>query len=261
MDAQELREVLEFAVEAAQLAGAFTLGHFQADTPLELKADDSPVTAADRGAEELLRERIQRAFPRHGILGEEHGEVAGTDPARWILDPIDGTVSFVCGVPLYAVLVGFEWEGEMLAGVIHLPALRETLWAGRGLGCTWNGRRARVSTVTRLADARVVHGGVAWLERCGRGAALGRLLAGAKLDRGWCDAYGYALVATGRAEVALDPVMKIWDTAALLPVLLEAGGALTDWNGRRTHRAPEVVATNGALHAEVLARLREPAGG
>jgi fructose-1,6-bisphosphatase/inositol monophosphatase family enzyme len=96
-----------------------------------------------------------------------------------------------------------------------------------------------VSTVTRLADARVVHGGFAWLERCGRGAALGRLLAGAKLDRGWCDAYGYALVATGRAEVSLDPVMKIWDTAALLPVLLEAGGELTDWNGRRTHRAPE----------------------
>ncbi len=259
MDAQELREVLEFAVEAAQLAGTFTLGYFQADTPVELKADDSPVTAADRGAESLLRERIHRAFPSHGILGEEHGEEIGTAPARWILDPIDGTVSFVCGVPLYAVLVGFEWEGEMLAGVIHLPALRETVWAARGLGCFCNGRRARVSTVSRLADARVVHGGAAWLERCGRGAALGRLLAGCKLDRGWCDAYGYALVATGRAEVSLDPVMKIWDTAALLPVLVEAGGELTDWSGQRNHRSPEAVGTNGALHAEVLGRLREPA--
>ncbi|MBN2195436.1 MAG: histidinol phosphate phosphatase [Polyangiaceae bacterium] len=256
MDPKELREILEFAVEAAQLAGTYTLGFFQADPPVELKADRSPVTAADRGAEERLRERILRAYPTHGILGEEHGEHVGSSKARWILDPIDGTYSFICGVPLYAVLVGFEWEGEMLAGVIHLPALRETVYAARGLGCFWNGRRAQVSSVDRVVDARVVYGGAAWLERCGRGPALSRLLGACHQDRGWCDAYGYALVATGRAEVSLDPVMNIWDTAALLPVLIEAGGELTDWSGQRTHRAPEALATNGRLHKEVLALLR-----
>lgn len=255
MDAKELREVLEFAVEAAQLAGSYTLGYFQADPQVELKADASPVTAADRGAEELLRERILRAYPTHGVVGEEHGDHPGTAPARWILDPIDGTFSFVCGVPLYAVLIGFEWRGEVLAGVIHLPALRETVYAGRGLGCLWNGRRARVSSVSRLADARVVYGGVAGFEQCGRGAALSRLLAVCGKDRGWCDAYGYALVATGRAEISLDPVMSLWDTAALLPVITEAGGELTDWSGQRTHLAPEALATNGRLHPEVLARL------
>jgi histidinol-phosphatase len=255
MDDQELRQVLEFAVEAAQLAGAFTLGYFQADPPVELKADHSPVTVADRGAEERLRERILKAFPTHGVLGEEFGEHVGSSPARWILDPIDGTFSFICGVPLYAVLVGFEWEGEVLAGVIHLPALRETVYAARGLGCYWNGRRAHVSSVSSLAEARVVYGGAAWFEQRGRGRALRGLLDACHKDRGWCDAYGYALVATGRAEVSLDPVMSIWDTAALVPVVREAGGSITDWGGRLDHAAPEVVATNGTLHPEVLALL------
>ena len=115
MNDSELRDILDFAVEAAQLAGAFTLGYFNADTPHELKADNTPVTVADRGAEELLRKRIEAAYPTHGILGEEFGEKSGREPARWIIDPIDGTFSFISGVPLYSVLVGYEWQGEMLA--------------------------------------------------------------------------------------------------------------------------------------------------
>jgi histidinol-phosphatase len=252
MDAKELAELTEFAVEAAQLAGTLTLGHFNAHPAVELKADNSPVTAADRGAEELLRQRIARAFPRHGILGEEFGEEVGQDPGRWILDPIDGTYSFVCGVPLYAVLVAFEWQKEVVCGVIHLPALSETLWAARGLGCFWNGRRARVSDVAELREARVVHAGAQWMEACGRGREASRLLRACHKDRGWCDAYGYALVATGRAEISLDPAMQIWDTAALLPVVTEAGGTLTDWQGNPTHTAPEALATNGRLLAPLL---------
>ncbi len=257
MDPENLREIVEFAVEAAQLAGTYTLGYFNAQPPIELKADYTPVTAADRGAEELLRQRISRAFPRHGILGEEFGEQPGQDSARWILDPIDGTYSFICGVPLYAVLVGFEWEGEVVCGVIHLPALAETLWAARGLGCYWNGRRARVSEVTDLAEARVVHAGAQWMQQCGRGREFARLAEAVHLDRGWCDAYGYALVATGRAEISLDPAMKIWDTAALLPVVTEAGGTLTDWQGNPTHTAPDALATNGKLLAPLLDLWRE----
>ncbi len=256
MDADDLRELTAFAVESAQLAGAFTLGYFNAGTPHELKADRTPVTVADRGAEERLRKRIEQAFPSHGILGEEFGETTGRDPGRWILDPIDGTVSFISGVPLYAVLVGFEWQGEMLAGVIHLPALGETVWAARGQGCWWNGRRARVSTAARVSEARVCTCGTKLIHDHGRGPAFERVRAACLLDRGWSDAYAYALVATGRAEIVLDPVMSIWDNAACMPCVVEAGGSFTDWDGRATHTAREALATNGTLLPEVLSLLR-----
>jgi histidinol-phosphatase len=256
LDEKQLREVQDFAVEAAQLAGALTLGYFNASPPVELKADRTPVTAADRGAEELIRRRIERAFPTHGILGEEFGEKLGTEPGRWIVDPIDGTHSFVCGVPMYAVLIAFEWEGEAVAGVIHMPPLAETVWAARGLGCRWNGRVARVSDVSDLSEARMVYGSAKWCRQNRRGTEFDRLLDATGKDRGFPDAYGYALVATGRAEIALDPVMAIWDTAALLPVLTEAGGTLTDWSGHTTHKAPEAIATNGHLFHAVMDTLR-----
>lgn len=256
MNANDLQRILDFAVESAQLAGAFTLGYYNCGTGFELKGDRTPVTVADRGAEELLRKRIVAAFPDHGILGEEGGEQRGTASARWILDPIDGTMSFLSGVPLYSVLIGFEWAGEMLAGVIHLPALGETVYAARGLGCRWNGRPARVSRVTALSEARISATSSKLLHDQGRWAAYERLRAASYTDRGWADAYGYALLATGRVEVVLDPVMSIWDTAALLPVVTEAGGTLTDWSGRPTHTAPEALATNGALLAAVLEKLR-----
>lgn len=256
MNPPNLQTILEFAVESAQLAGSFTLGYFNADTPHELKADRSPVTVADRGAEQRLRQRIEQAFPTHGILGEEYGETRGSEPARWILDPIDGTYSFISGVPLYSVLIGFEWRGEVLAGVIHLPALGETVYAARGLGCWWNGRRARVSTVTDMAEARLVGTGTKSMYAADHGPAFERVRAACLADRSWSDAYAYALVATGRAEVALDPKMCIWDTAALLPCLLEAGGTFTDWAGRTTHTAPEAVATNGALFEPVMRLIR-----
>jgi histidinol phosphatase-like enzyme (inositol monophosphatase family) len=256
LDEKTLREVLDFAVDSAQLAGTFTLGYFNASPPVELKADRTPVTAADRGAEERLRQRIERAFPTHGIVGEELGVKSGSEPARWILDPIDGTFSFICGVPLYAVLIGFEWEGEAVAGVIHLPALGDTIYAARGLGCRWNGRPARVSGVKELSEARLVFASSKAAEKYGKGPEFARLLAAAGNDRGFCDAYGYALVATGRAEIALDPVMALWDTAALFPVLTEAGGTLTDWKGNATHTAPEAIATNGHLFSSVMSTLR-----
>jgi histidinol-phosphatase len=256
LDPKTLKDALDFAVDAAREAGALTLRHFQNDAEVMIKADRTPVTVADRGAEELLRARIERAFPTHGIVGEEYGVKSGTEPARWILDPIDGTFSFVCGVPLYSVLIGFEWEGEAVAGVIYMPALSEMVAAARGLGCTWNGRPARVSETSTLSDARLVYASAKWPAENGRGAEFSRLLAASGKDRGWCDAYGYALVATGRAEIALDPVMAIWDTAALYPVVTEAGGTLTDWNGVSTHEAGEAIATNGRLLEPVLRTLR-----
>jgi histidinol phosphatase-like enzyme (inositol monophosphatase family) len=261
MDEAELREILDFAVDTATQAGNLTLQYFNTGVSYEMKADDTPVTVADRRAEELLRRRIEQAFPGHGIVGEEFGEKVGREPGRWILDPIDGTFSFICGVPLYSVLVGFEWRGEMLAGVIHAPALAETVYAARGSGCTWErraeeSRPARVSDVRELSRARLLHGGPKLLHRHGKLEAFNRLRERVYAERGWCDAHAHALIATGRAEIMLDPVLAIWDTAALLPVLTEAGGTLTDWSGNATHTAPEAIATNGHLFEQVMAEIR-----
>jgi histidinol phosphatase-like enzyme (inositol monophosphatase family) len=257
MPEPRLRDLLEVAVEAARAGGQRTLAYFNQGTAVEWKSDGSPLTAADREAEALMRKIIGDAFPDHGILGEEEGERAGAAPYRWIIDPLDGTRTFVRGVPLYGTLVGIEARGEPVIGVIYLPALDEMIAAAHGEGCTWNGRPCRVSAVDRLdralvvvTDERTAHA---------RSAAYGRLTSKSELQRTWADCYGYALVATGRAEVALDPIMNVWDCAALLPIVEEAGGRFTDWRGRRTIHGGEAVATNGTLHAEVLKLLEEPA--
>lgn len=256
LDAETLRELLDFAVESAQLAGAWTLGYFNAGAASEMKTDNTPVTAADREAEQRLRERIEARYPHHGIVGEEFPEKPGSEPARWVLDPIDGTLSFVSGVPLFSVLVGFEWQGEMAAGVVHMPALRETVYAARGLGCRWNGRPARVSDVSDLSQARLVATSPGSMYAYGRGGAYERLRDACYADRGWSDAYGYALLATGRAEIVLDPIMSLWDNAALMPIVVEAGGTFTDWAGNPTHTAPEALATNGRLFDAVMRLIR-----
>jgi histidinol phosphatase-like enzyme (inositol monophosphatase family) len=215
------------------------------------------VTLADREAERLIRGVIGRAFPDHAILGEEDGETAGSAPVRWIVDPLDGTLTFVRGVPLYGTLIGVEVRGEPAVGVVYLPALDEMVAAARGLGCTWNGRPCRASATTSLSEALAV----VTDERAARtrSGAWDRIVARTALQRTWADCYGYVLVATGRAEVSLDPIMNVWDCAPLLPIVEEAGGRFTDWSGRRTIHGGEAVATNGALHDQIVALLREPA--
>ena len=256
MSEPSLRQLLAVAVEVAREGGRRTLAYFQSGTAVELKGDGTPVTRADREAEAAMRARIARTFPDHAILGEEEGETVGRAPWRWIIDPLDGTRTFVRGVPLFGTLVGIERDDDPVVGVIHLPALDETVAAARGEGCTWNGRRCRVSAVDRLDDALLV----VTEERAARArsAAYERLVRRTAMQRTWADCYGYALVATGRADVALDPAMNVWDCAALLPVIEEAGGRFTDWRGRRTIRGGEAVATNGTLHDETLGLLAEP---
>lgn len=254
MSAAELARLLAAAVEIARGAGLLTLAHFGSRVPSAAKGDGSPVTLADREAEEFLRREIRRRFPDHGLLGEELGEEEGREPIRWILDPIDGTRSFMRGVPLYAVLVGIEAEGEAVAGVAHFPALEETVAAGRGLGCTWNGAPCRVADTARLSDALAL---TSEPEAVRSGAVPGwdALVARTDYVRGWGDAYGHALVATGRAEVMVDPVLAAWDAAPLLPILEEAGGRFTDLVGRATIHGGSGVSTNGVLHDEVLQLL------
>jgi histidinol-phosphatase len=249
-----LSELLEFAIEASWLAGRRTLAHFQTGVAVDYKSDQSPVTAADRSAELLLREAIASRYPDHALLGEEFGEEGSESPFRWVLDPIDGTQSFIRGVPLYGVLVGLEIDGTPRIGVAHFPALNETVAAGSGLGCWWNGRRTAVSATESLAaaavgysDARMLH------DRLGR--EWEAFQQATRVQRGWGDCYGHCLVATGRLDVMLDPAMNPWDCSALIPILQEAGGAFTDWTGAVTATGGDAFSTNGRLHPLVLAHL------
>jgi histidinol-phosphatase len=257
VSAEGLRDLLEFAVEVAWRAGRITLAHYQTGIAAETKPDDSPVTMADRDAERIVRDLIRTRFPADGIVGEEMASEREGADRRWIIDPIDGTRSFVRGVPLYGVLIALEEEGDPVLGVAHFPALNETVYAARSLGCWWNGRRALVSETTKLADALVVTSDAEHPARAGRSESWQRLRAGFGLCRTWGDCYGYVLVATGRADVMLDPVMNVWDCAALLPVLEEAGGTFTDWQGRRTIHSGNALATNGALFCEVMQIIKE----
>lgn len=249
-----LRSYLDFAVETAQLAGQITLRYFQHGVRTEFKADKSPVTVADREAEQLIRARIEARFPDHAIVGEEYGNRAASGGAshRWFIDPIDGTRSFVRGVPLYAVLIGLEIEGRCRVGAAHFPAMGETLAAASGEGCWWNERRARVSGVEDLGQALVAHADAASFARHGKGPAWERLQAATGYRAGWCDAYGYLLVATGRVELMLDPIMSVWDCAPFPVILEEAGGYFGDWGGNPTIYAEEAIATTQALLPEVL---------
>jgi histidinol phosphatase-like enzyme (inositol monophosphatase family) len=240
------REYLAFATEAAFRAGRLALSHFQTGVDVDRKPDASPVTIADRGGEELLRRLIHERFPRHAVLGEEMGAASGDSSHRWILDPIDGTRSFVHGVPLFGVLVALEISGEPVVGVCYLPALDEMVAAGRGEGCRWNGREARVSTVSSLGEALVSLTEPGSFDG-GHRAFWDRLKRSAGAIRGYGDCYGHVLVATGRCEIMLDPIMNLWDCAALLPIVEEAGGTFTDWSGRRTADGGSAVSTNGVL--------------
>jgi len=257
MSGEPLRNLLEFAVEVAWRAGRVTLAHFQTGIAAEAKADASPVTVADREAERLARELIEARFPQDGILGEEFGATRPDAARRWILDPIDGTRSFVRGVPFYGVMLALEEGGEAVLGVLHFPALGETVYAARGEGCWWDGRRARVSAVDRLEDAVVLTTDVENIEARGFGAGWERLRRRVSFVRTWGDCYGHALVATGRAEAMLDPILSPWDAAALRPIVEEAGGVYTDWTGNPTHLGESGVSTNAALSAEVRRLLRE----
>lgn len=251
-----LRDFLEFAMDAAWQAGRQTLRHYQTGVAVQRKVDRSLVTAADRDAEQLLRDLISTRFPEHTIVGEEFGADDRPSSHRWVIDPIDGTNTFVRGVPFYGVLVALEIEGTPAVGVSYFPALDEMIAAAQGLGCSWNGRRARVSTVTSLAEACIAYTDNRGLrERLDHHwDALQHVTA---LQRGWGDCYGHCLVATGRADVMLDPRMNPWDCAALIPILEEAGGRFTDWTGRVTVDGGDAVSSNGALHEEVLTRLRK----
>jgi histidinol phosphatase-like enzyme (inositol monophosphatase family) len=258
-----IEQRLDLAVRIAREAGDVTLRYFQRDgLQVERKADMSPVTIADRDAEKLLWTRIAAHFPQDGIIGEEMGTQGGTSGYKWTLDPIDGTKSFIHGVPLYTTLVALLRENEPCLGVIHAPAVDETVYAATSGGC-WHIRRrgqppqpARVSQVSRLDQSLLLTTEIASFTKHRSADSLEvflQLEQAARLSRTWGDGYGYLMVATGRAEVMIDPVLNLWDAAPLQTILEEAGGQLIDWHGNPTIHSGEAIATNGLVTDEVLA--------
>lgn len=257
-----LQSRLDFVLDAARKASELILRYYHdPDLVVELKGDQSPVTVADRGAEELLREQIGGQFPDDGILGEEFDEKPATNGHQWILDPIDGTKSFIHGVPLFGTLIGLKREEELVLGVCRFPALDEVVYAVKSGGAWWqtgNGqpRQAHVTGVDDLSQALFCTTTITGWETVGRQDAFENFCGKTRLTRGWGDCYGHILVATGRADVMVDPALNPWDAAALLPILQEAGGHFLDWNGEPSIYHGNGFSVNDALKNAVLDILK-----
>lgn len=263
----ELADRLELAVRLVREAGAHAMTYYQAqEMGLDFKPDRSPVTRADKEGEELIRRALDAQCPRDGVLGEEYGEKEGSSGYRWLLDPIDGTESFIRGVPLFGCMAALEHDGEAVAGAICFPALGEIVYAAKGEGAWWaNGigapseslkpRPARVSSAVELGDATFCATGLQDFAGIGKEEGFARLLGAVGRARGWSDCYGHYLVATGRVDIMIDPLMHVWDNAPLLPIIEEAGGRFSGLGAEHSIYAPNAISTNGLLHDAVLALL------
>jgi histidinol-phosphatase len=254
------RSRYELAVETTRRASRIALGYFEQALEVEWKEGQSPVTVADRETEQVLRTTIRQAFPQDSFLGEEFGEVPGSSGFRWIIDPIDGTRSFVRGIPLWATLVGLEYRGEQIAGVVDVPTLTQTYRALRGDGAYRNEQKIHVSAIGNLQEAMVFYSSLSWFIRAGQEHHFLELVHRSQRTRGFGDFYGHVLVAQGSGEVMVEQGVSIWDVAATVALVEEAGGRFTDWSGGHDIARPDMLLTNGLLHDEVLAILQGQGG-
>jgi myo-inositol-1(or 4)-monophosphatase len=267
--APENLELLKIALKTAELAEENILKFYQNDVGVEWKADKTPVTIADKGTEELARKFWAKETPGFGVIGEEFGIESPDAEYQWVIDPIDGTKSFIHGVPLFGTLIGLWHKNVPIASVIRLPAMKSAVWAVNGGGAFLDGREVRASKVSQLSDALVLSGTVNTMEDKGFGEGFTKLRRSARLHRGWGDCYGYYLVAAGRAEIMVDPVVSMWDIAPFPLLMKEAGGKfstidgkteLFDANGKPTAPIYEgftSIATNGLLHDVALDCLKK----
>ena len=267
--APENLELLKIALKTAELAEENILKFYQNDVGVEWKADKTPVTIADKGTEELARKFWAKETPGFGVIGEEFGIESPDAEYQWVIDPIDGTKSFIHGVPLFGTLIGLYHKNVPIASVIRLPAMKSAVWAVNGGGAFLDGREVRASKVSQLSDALVLSGTVNTMEDKGFGEGFTKLRRSARLHRGWGDCYGYYLVAAGRAEIMVDPVVSLWDIAPFPLLMKEAGGKfstidgkteLFDVNGKPTAPIYEgftSIATNGLLHDTALDCLKK----
>lgn len=242
---------MDAAAEVARIAGDVANRYYGRRPATSTKRDGTSVSIADISAERAAREWIERRFPDDGIIGEELAPVRSSSARRWILDPIDGTYTFLQSVPLWGTLVAVAEDERVIAGAAYFPALGEIIVAALGEGCWWNGSSARVSTVSEINQARLLTTDARFMRDPSRRERWLELQNATLTMRTWGDCYGYLLVATGRAEIMIDDVVSDWDAAALMPIITEAGGSLTDWRGRATPFGGDAIATNASLAASV----------
>ena len=253
----ELSLYRTFMTELARESGDFIRPLYrQRSVAIETKADQSPVTIADRGAEQLMRNRITKRFPDHGIVGEELGSERADAEFVWVLDPVDGTKSFITGVPLWGTLIALLHQGQPILGCINQPVL-DQLMIGDNHSTQLNGSTVRCRATRRIEDSTLLTSDPTTPAKFQNGAGYDALQNRAKLVRTWGDCYGYFLVASGWADICLDPIMNSWDIAALVPIMRGAGGVITDWRGGAAYPADSTVAAGTPeLHAEVLRVLK-----
>jgi len=245
----------QFAIELAEASGDFIRPYFANPAlVVETKRDSSPVTAADRGAEELMRARIAHRFPGHGIIGEEFGDDRPDAEWVWVLDPIDGTKSFMTACPLFGTLIALLHEGRPVLGIIHQPVLRQLL-IGDNTTSMLNGRPVKVRPCAAFEDATLLTSDPLNPAKYQNGPAFDSVARKARIFRTWGDCYGYLLVASGWADIVVDPIMNSWDIAAVVPILRGAGGVISDWQGNSPYPATSIVATNPTLHPKLIAAL------
>lgn len=246
-----IKELLESATEIAKIGGHHTLKYFNKNIEVINKADNSPVTKADRETEQIIRQEIEKRYPDHGIIGEEFEQTNPDSSIQWVLDPIDGTKSFIHGIPFYTTLIGILIDNEPQVGIIYAPALKELCAAAIGFGATLNGEPCSVRDTESLEESTFLVTEIRRFRNMGQQEIFEELMDKTKLHRTWGDAYGHMMVATGRADLMYDPELSIWDAAALLPVLQEAGGVFSDNEGNQTIHTGNGFSTNKALFPKV----------
>jgi histidinol-phosphatase len=256
------QERFEFAKELARRGGKSTLDYFRSNRyTVEKKTDRSPVTIADKNAERMMRSEIGNRFPTDAIVGEEFGADQGGSDYRWIIDPIDGTKSFICGVPLYGTMVGLEYQNVCIAGAVFFPALNEAIYAMKDEGCFHQigdqpAVAAKVSNCQSFSEAVMVTSEVETFDDADSSEVYKALEAGSYVSRTWGDCYGYMLVATGRVGLMIDPVLSIWDAAAVKPIVEEAGGVFVDWSGQPRIDSGSAIGCCPGIYDEVMALLK-----
>jgi histidinol-phosphatase len=252
----QLNQFLSAAKKAAQAGGKHALKYFRKNVPVIRKVDRSPVTRADREAEKIIRDLLGKRFPNHQLCGEEFGwDKNQSSDFKWWIDPVDGTRQFIRGIPFWGTLIALEYRGEVVAGVMHHPAIQNTLWAAKDLGCFADGKRVHVSKIPALKGGTLTYGGIRLVPKRYR-SKLTNLIAECYDDRGFGDCFGHSLVIQGRTEAMADPVVKPYDVAAIKICVEEAGGKFTDWSGTKSIYGGSAVSSNGLVHGEILRKLK-----
>ncbi|MCX7876892.1 MAG: histidinol-phosphatase [Melioribacteraceae bacterium] len=253
---KELEELKTFCKELSIISGNIIKNYWRKDIKVESKKDESPVTIADKKSEEIMRELIMKEFPEHGILGEEFGEHNSEAEYKWILDPIDGTKSFICGTVTFGTLIALTKNNIPIVGVINQPILNEFL-IGDNFSSTLNDKKVLVSEIDKIENSVLLTTDYFNIEKYQNKNGFDNLIKKTKLFRMWGDCYGYYLVATGFSEIMIDPIMNVWDSAALIPIINGAGGKITDYFGNDPFSGNSIVATNGKIHDDVIKILNE----